>query len=192
MDLGKILLVVIGGFAFIIVIFVVWFIATHNSINASDQEANAAWSNVENQYQRRADLFPNLVATVKAYATHESSVITDATNARAQWAGAKTPEEKVKAAEQMDATINRFMVVVEAYPDLKASSNFATLQAQIEGTENRISTERKRYTDAATAYNIKIKNMPTSIVADFYGYKAKPLFEANKGTDVAPKINFTE
>lgn len=191
MDFGKILLVVIGGIAFIVLIFVVWFITTHNSINASDQEANAAWSNVENQYQRRADLFPNLVATVKGSAMHESSVIGEATNARSQWEAAKTPEGKVKAAEQMDAAINRFMVVVEAYPDLKANSNFVTLQAQIEGSENRISTERKRYTDAARAYNTEIKNIPTSIVADFYGYKAKPLFEADKGTDVAPKINFT-
>jgi len=153
MDTGKIILVVVGVFAFIIFIFVAWFVTTHNSLVNADQETNAAWSKVENQYQRRADLLPNLVEVVKGYAKHESTVFEEVTKARSQWADAKTPDDKVKAAGEIDSALSRLMVVVEAYPDLKASSNFAALQAQIEGTENRISTERGRYTDIATAYN---------------------------------------
>jgi len=191
MDTGKIILVVVGVFAFIIFIFVAWFIATHNSLVNADQETNAAWSKVENQYQRRADLLPNLVEVVKGYAKHESTVFEEVTKARSQWADAKTPDDKVKAAGEIDSALSRLMVVVEAYPDLKASSNFAALQAQIEGTENRISTERGRYTEVATIYNIKIKRIPTSLVADIYGYKEKPLFQADKGTDKAPKLNMT-
>jgi len=191
MDTGKIILVVVGVFAFIIFIFVAWFVTTHNSLVNADQETNAAWSKVENQYQRRADLLPNLVEVVKGYAKHESTVFEEVTKARSQWADAKTPDDKVKAAGEIDSALSRLMVVVEAYPDLKASSNFAALQAQIEGTENRISTERGRYTDIATAYNKKIKGIPTSFVADIYGYKEKPLFQADKGTDKAPKLNMT-
>ncbi len=191
MEIGKTLLVVVGVAAFIVVIFVLWFVGTYNSLVSADQDVNAAWSQVENQYQRRADLLPNLVETVKGYAKHESTVFEEVTKARSQWAGAKTQDEKVRAAGEVDSVLSKLMVVVEAYPDLKASASYTTLQAQIEGTENRVSTERKRYTDAANVYNIKIKRIPTSIVADIYGYKAKPLFEANKGTDQAPKLNFT-
>lgn len=191
MDFGKTLLVVVGIFAFIILIFVVWFISTYNGLVSAEKEVNGDWSQVENQYQRRADLLPNLVEVVKGYAKHESSVFEEVTKARSQWADAKTQEDKVKAAGEIDSALSRLMVVVEAYPDLKASSNFATLQAQIEGTENRISTERGRYIKTATAYNIKIGQMPTSIVADIYGYKEKPLFQADKDTDKAPKLNMT-
>lgn len=191
MDFGKTLLVVVGALAFIVVVFVVWFIGTYNSLVSADQETNAAWSQVENQYQRRADLLPNLVEVVKGYAKHEATVFEEVTKARSQWAGAKSQDEKMKAADEMQSVLSRLMVVVEAYPDLKASASYTTLQAQIEGTENRISTERKRYTEVANAYNIKIKKIPTSLVADIYGYKAKPLFEADAGTNKAPKINLT-
>jgi LemA protein len=191
MDLGKTLLVVIGAGAFIVVVLVVWFIGTYNSLVAASQDVNAQWSQVENQYQRRADLIPNLVATVQGYAKHESSTFEEVTAARSQWAGAKTQDDKMKAATQMDSALSRLMVVVEAYPDLKASTSFTTLQAQLEGTENRISTERMRYNDAVRDYNVKIKGIPTSIVADIYGYKDKPFFEAVKGAENAPKVNFT-
>lgn len=191
MDIGKTLLVVIGVFAFIILIVVVWFIGTYNSLVSADQDVNNAWSKVENQYQRRADLLPNLVEVVKGYAKHEATVFEEVTKARSQWAGAKSQEDKMKAGDEMGSALSKLMVVVEAYPDLKASTSFTTLQAQIEGTENRISTERGRYTDTATAYNKKIKRIPTSLVADIYGYKAKPLFESDKGADKAPKLNFS-
>ncbi len=191
MDIGKTLLVVIGVFAFIILIIVVWYVGTYNSLVNADQDVNNAWSKVENQYQRRADLLPNLVEVVKGYAKHESTVFEEVTKARSQWAGAKSQEDKMKAGDEMGSALSKLMVVVEAYPDLKASSSYTTLQAQIEGTENRISTERGRYTDVATAYNKKIKGIPTSLVADIYGYKPKPLFESDKGADKAPKLNFS-
>ncbi len=191
MDFGKTLLVVLGVFAFIVLVVVVWFIGTYNSLVAADQDVNAKWSQVENQYQRRADLIPNLVATVQGYAKHESSTFEAVTEARSQWAGAKTQDDKMKAATEMDSALSKLMVVVEAYPDLKASASFTTLQAQLEGTENRISTERMRYNDAVRDYNVKIKGIPTSIVADIYGYKDKPFFEATAGAENAPKVNFT-
>ena len=191
MEIGKTLLVILGVLAFIVFIIVVWFIGTYNSLVATNQDVNAKWSQVENQYQRRADLIPNLVNTTKGYATHESSTLEKVTQARSQWAGAKTQGDKMKAASEMDSALSRLMLVVEAYPDLKASSNFATLQAQLEGTENRISTERMRYNEAVRDYNTKIKGIPTSIVADMYGYKDKPFFEATAGAENVPVVNFT-
>jgi len=191
MDFGKTLLVALGVIAFFILILVLWFIGTYNSLVSVNEDVNTKWSQVENQYQRRADLIPNLVETVKGYAKHEATVFEEVTKARSQWTGAKTSDEKMKAAGEMDSALARLMVVVEAYPDLKASESYTTLQAQLEGTENRISTERMRYNDAVREYNVKIKRIPTSIVADIYGYKDKPFFEADKGTDKAPKVNFT-
>lgn len=191
MDIGKTLLVVLGVVAFIVLAFIIWFISTYNGLVSADQDVNAKWSQVENQYQRRADLIPNLVKTVQAYATHEATVFEEVAKARTQWAGASTQSDKMKAAGEMDSALSRLMVVVEAYPDLKASTGFTTLQAQLEGTENRIATERMRYNDGVRDYNIKIKRIPTSIVADIYGYKDKPFFEADKGTEKAPSVNFT-
>ena len=191
MEFGKVLLVVVGALALIVLIIVVWFIGTYNSLVSADQTANEKWSQVENQYQRRADLIPNLVETVKGYAAHESKVFIDVTEARSQWAAAKTPGDKIKAAEGMDSALSRLMVVVENYPQLKASENFATLQAQLEGTENRVTVARMDYNTVVREYNVKIKTIPTSIVAGIYGFGDKPFFEAEKGTEKAPKVNFT-
>lgn len=191
MDFGKTLLVVVGALAFIVLIIVVWFIGTYNSLVSADQSANEKWSQVENQYQRRADLIPNLVETVKGYAAHESKVFIEVAEARSQWASAKTQGEKIKAAEGMDSALSRLMVVVESYPQLKASENFVTLQAQLEGTENRVTVARMDYNTAVREYNVKIKTIPTSIVAGIYGYNDKPFFEAEKGSEKAPKVNFT-
>ena len=191
MDIGKTLLVIVGVSAFIILIIVVWFIGTYNSLVSADQKSNEQWSQVENQYQRRADLIPNLVETVKGYAAHESKVFKDVTDARSQWASAKTPNEKMKAAEDMDSALSRLIAVVENYPQLKASENFVALQAQLEGTENRVTVARMDYNTAVREYNVKIKTIPTSIVAGIYGYNDKPFFEAEKGTEKAPKVNFT-
>lgn len=191
MSIGKILLVLIGVAAFFVFIFIVWFIGTYNSLVTADQSVNAKWSQVENQYQRRADLIPNLVETVKAYASHEKTVLEEVTKARSQWANAKTPNDKVQAAEGMDNAISRLMVVVESYPQLKANENFAALQAQLEGTENRVAVARMDYNDEVRSYNVKIKQIPTSFVAGIYEFQDKPFFEAEKGTDKAQKVNFT-
>ncbi len=189
-DIGKTLLVVVGALAFIVLIVIAWFIGTYNGLVASSMTVNEKWSQVENQYQRRADLIPNLVDTVKKYAEHESKVFTEVTNARSQWASAKTQEEKIKAADEMSATLSRLMMVVENYPQLKASENFVALQAQLEGTENRVTVARMDYNTAVKDYNIKIKTIPTSIVAGVYGFEDKPLFEAEKGAEKAPKDIF--
>ena len=191
MDMGKTLLVIVGVLAFIVLIIVVWFIGTYNSLVSTDQTVNEKWSQVENQYQRRADLIPNLVETVKGYAAHESKIFIDVAEARSQWASAKTQGEKIKAAEGMDSALSRLMVVVENYPQLKASENFVALQAQLEGTENRVTVARMDYNTAVKDYNVKIKTIPTSIVAGVYGYNDKPFFEAEKGSEKAPKVNFT-
>jgi LemA protein len=191
MDFGKTLLVVVGGLAFIVLVVIVWFIGTYNSLISTDQSVNEKWSQVENQYQRRADLIPNLVETVKGYAAHESKVFTEVTEARSRWASAKTPDDKIKAAGEMDSALSRLMVVVENYPQLKASENFVALQAQLEGTENRITVARMDYNTVVRDYNVKVKTIPTSIVAGVYGYNDKPFFEAEKGAENAPKVNFT-
>jgi LemA protein len=191
MDFGKTLLVVIGVSAAFVLIVVLWYIGTYNSLISTDQSVNEKWSQVENQYQRRADLVPNLVETVKGYAAHESKVFTEVTEARSRWASAKTPDEKIKAAGEMDSALSRLMVVVESYPQLKASENFVALQAQLEGTENRVTVARMDYNTVVREYNVKIKTIPTSIVAGIYGYNDKPFFEAEKGAEKAPKVNFT-
>lgn len=190
-DIGKTLLVVIGVSAFIVLIIVVWFIGTYNSLISADQRVNEQWSQVENQYQRRADLIPNLVEIVKGYAKHEATVFEEVTKARSQWASAKTPDEKMKAAGDIDSALSRLMMVVENYPQLKASDSFVALQSQLEGTENRVTVARMDYNTAVREYNVKIKRIPTSIVAGIYGYDDKPFFEAEKGAEKAPKVNFT-
>jgi LemA protein len=191
MDFGKTLLVVIAVLAAFVLVIVLWFIGTYNNLVSADQGVNEKWSQVENQYQRRADLIPNLIETVKGYAKHEATVFEEVAKARSQWASAKTPDEKIKAAGEIDSSLSRLMVVVESYPQLKASDNFVALQAQLEGTENRITVARMDYNTAVREYNVKINTIPTSIVAGMYGYNAKPFFEANKGAENAPKVNFT-
>lgn len=192
MDVGKLLLTVIGALALIVLIVVIWFIGTYNGLISAEQTVNEKWSQVENQYQRRADLIPNLVDTVKGYVAHESKVFIEVTEARSKWAAAKTTDEKMKAAEGMDSALSRLMLVVENYPQLRASENFVTLQAQLEGTENRVTVARMDYNTAVRDYNVKIKRIPTSIVAGIYGFEDKPFFEAEKGTEKAPKVNFTD
>ncbi len=193
-DLGKTLLVVLGVLAFFVLIVVVWFIATYNSLVEADQDVNAKWSQVENQYQRRYDLVPELVETVKGYATHEREVFEEVTRARSQWAAAKSTgstDQQMKATADLESSISRLLLVAENYPNLKASDNFMALQAQLEGTENRVAVARMDYNNAVQGYNTKIKKIPTSIVAGIYRYEDKPFFEAEKGAEKAPKVNFT-
>jgi len=191
MDLGKTLLVVVGGLALIILIIVLWFIGTYNSLISTDQTVNEKWSQVENQYQRRYDLIEKLVNVTKGYAAHEKTVFEDVTKARSQWASAKNLEEKTKAAEEMNSALSRLIVVVENYPQLKASDVFMNLQASIEGTENRVAVARMDYNTVVKEYNTKIKVIPTSIVAGMYGFTDKPFFEAEKGAEKSPKADFT-
>ncbi|MDD5616680.1 MAG: LemA family protein [Candidatus Methanoperedens sp.] len=168
------------------------FFFTYNGLVSAQEGVDAQWYQVENQYQRRADLIPNLVDTVKGYAAHEEKVFTEVTKYRSQWSAAATQEEKMAAAEGMDSAISKLLVVVESYPQLKASENFLALQAQLEGTENRIAVERMRYNEKVRDYNTQLKKIPSSFVAGMSGLEPKAYFEAEKGAQDVPKVNFNQ
>lgn len=174
----------------------------YNSLVEQQQGVEQAWAQVENQYQRRADLIPNLVNTVKGYAEHESSTLESVTNARAGLTKAydaaqavENPQENIEQYQQAQSALKGALdiyvnAVREAYPDLKANTNFMSLQTQLEGTENRISTERKRYTEAVMEYNTSIRKFPTNIYAGWFGFKEKPQFKAEPGASKAPEVKF--
>lgn len=171
----------------------------YNSLVEKQQDVDQAWAQVENQYQRRADLIPNLVNTVKGYSTHEEETLIKVTEARAKAtsitldANDLTEENLARyqqAQNELSGALKSLLAVQEAYPDLKANENFMNLQAQLEGTENRISTERKRYTEAVREYNTAIKKFPTTIYAGWFGFKEKPQFKAEAGAEKAPEVKF--
>jgi LemA protein len=175
--------------------------STYNDIVTLDQGVNAQWAQVQNVYQRRADLIPNLVATVKGYAAHESEVLQAVTASRSQVGSIQaTPEilnnpaefQKFQQAQAgLGSALQRLLVVVERYPDLKANQNFLELQSQLEGTENRITVERKRFNESAQQYNIRIKQFPTNLVAGFFRFAEKQYFQGAPGSDKAPTVDFS-
>ena len=178
---------------------VLWFKGAYNNMVTAEEGVSAAWSQVENVYQRRADLIPNLVATVKGYAAHESSTLEGVVEARSKAtqvtvsAEDLSPEALAKFnAAQGDLTnaLGRLLMLTENYPDLKANQNFSELQAQLEGTENRITTERMKFNDAAKAYNTLIRKFPDNIVASIFGFEKKGYFEAAAGAEQAPIVEF--
>jgi LemA protein len=174
----------------------------YNAFQSLDEEAKASWSEVLNQYQRRADLVPNLVETVKGYAEHEKEVLTDVANARSKVGSMQvTPEllndpeafAKFQAAQgQLTSALSRLMAVAENYPNLKADQGFRDLQAQLEGTENRVTVARNRYIETIKDYNISVRSFPNNLTAMMFGYKAKPTFtvENEKAISSAPKVEF--
>lgn len=171
----------------------------YNSLVDKQQSVDEAWAQVENQYQRRADLIPNLVNTVKGYSTHESETLEKVTLARAKATSITIDADNLneetlaryqQAQGELSQALKSLLAVTEAYPDLKANENFLNLQAQLEGTENRISTERKRYTEAVKEYNTAIKKFPTVIYAGWFGFEAKPQFKAEEGAQKAPEVKF--
>lgn len=176
------------------------FCATsYNSMVSQDEAVGTAWSNVENQYQRRADLIPNLVNTVKGYANHEKETLEAVISARAKATQTsinlnEISSEKMAAFQQaqgeLSSALSRLMVSIERYPDLKANQNFQALQAQLEGTENRISVERKKFNEIARAYNTSIRRFPKNIVAGLFGFEKRPYFEAQEGSEKAPEVKF--
>ena len=183
--------ILIGGF--------IWVKNTYNGLVKADEGVSAAWAQVENVYQRRADLIPNLVATVKGYAAHESSTLEGVVEARSKAtqvtvsAEDLSPEALAKFnAAQGDLTnaLGRLLMLTENYPDLKASQNFSELQAQLEGTENRIATERMKFNETAKAYNTLIRKFPDNIVASMFGFEKKGYFEAAAGAEQAPVVEF--
>ncbi len=174
-------------------------IGKYNTLVGLEESVDGQWANVENQYQRRADLIPNLVATVKGYASHESETLEGVISARAKATQITvdpnnlTPEklQEYQAAQgQLSSALGKLLMITENYPDLKANQNFLELQAQLEGTENRISTERNRFNESAKSYNTQIRKFPSNIIASITGFEKKPYFEAEAGNETAPEVEF--
>ena len=193
---GAIALLVIALVAFGVIS---WYFSTKNSLVSVDESVSTAWSNVENQYQRRADLIPNLVETVKGYAKHEENTFKEVVEARAKATQITvdptnmTPEKmkEFQAAQgELGNALGRLIAVSENYPELKANENFKDLQAQLEGTENRINEARRQFNQAVQDYNLKVRQFPSSIVANIAGFTTKTKFEAEAGSEKAPKVSF--
>lgn len=186
-------LIGVGLLLAVIVIPVMMFFSINNGIIDADENANKAWANVETVLQRRYDLIPNVVNTVKGFASHEKELLTEVTRLRSQWGEAKAAgntAQSVKTAGMLEGALGRLMVVVERYPDLKSNQNFLALQEELAGTENRISVERRRYNEAVAVYNKKIRKAPGSIVAGMMGHEKREPFEAAPEAAQAPKVEF--
>ncbi len=182
----KVLLAVI---AIIVIVGAILF-SGYNSLVSMNENVNGKWSQVDNQLQRRNDLIPNLVNTVKGYAAHESAVFKNVADARAKMGGAKTVAEKSQADGELSGALSRLLMVAEAYPQLKANTNFIQLQDELAGTENRIAVARKDYNDSVQIYNAKIKSLPTAIYAGTFGFTARDYFKADAAAKTAPKVQF--
>ncbi|MDF2675455.1 MAG: LemA family protein [Clostridiales bacterium] len=174
----------------IIGIVIVWGIGTYNSLVSYDQKTKSSYSQIQNQLQRRLDLIPNLVNTVKGYASHEKEIMESLANARANLAGAKTINEQAAANDEISGALSRLLVIVENYPTLKADANFRQLMDELAGTENRISVARKDYNEVIQGYNVKVKRFPTVIFAKLFGFNEKAYFEASPDAGKAPEVNF--
>jgi len=186
-----------GFFIVLLIVLFSWGKNSYNNMVAAEENVTQTWSAVESQYKRRADLIPNLVEVVKGYAKHENKTLTEVVEARAKATqltvdpNNTTPEKLAKyqaAQSQVGSSLNRLLMSVEAYPDLKANQNFLTLQTQLEGTENRITTERGRYIIAIKEYNILIRRFPSNIIANMTGFEKKANFEGEAGIENAPQI----
>ncbi len=181
----------------VLALLALWGVKAYNGLVKNQESVSSAWSQVENNYQRRSDLIPNLVATVKGYAEHESSTLEAVVQARANATsvnGGNLSEEEVaayqKAQGEVSSALGRLLMVVENYPELKANENFLDLQAQLEGTENRIAEARRQFNETAKAYNVKVRTFPSNIVASIFGFDAKGYFEADEAAKTAPKVEF--
>lgn len=183
----------------VILALVLWGVSGYNSLVGMDEEVNGRWANVETQYQRRSDLVPNLVSTVKGYAAHEKSTLEAVMAARSQATQVKidpsncTPQQLAayqKAQGDVTTALGKLLAISENYPQLKANENFLELQSQLEGTENRINVARKDFNDAAKKFNMSIRRFPKSIIASMCGFEKRSYFEAEAGADKAPKVEF--
>ena len=196
MKKGTIILICIAG---ALLLFAGFCITKYNGLVDANAEVEKKWADVEAVYLRRADLIPNLVATVKGYAEHEESTLQAVTDARTRATSitidpaTATPEQMeawMAAQDEVSGALGRLLAVAESYPDLKANQNFLQLQAQLEGTENRISVERQKYNEAVKEYNVMVRRFPNNIIASMFGFDAKSMFEAQAGAEVAPVVVF--
>lgn len=196
MKKGYIVLIVV---AVVILSIFLWFRGSYNGMVSMSEGVSSQWSNVENQYQRRSDLIPNLVNTVKGYAAHEQQTLDDVVNARAKATQTQINFDQLDEAAlkkinnvqgELSSALSRLMAISESYPDLKANQNFLELQAQLEGTENRIAVERRKFNETVKSYNSFIRQFPKNMIAGMFGFVPKPYFEATAGAENAPKVEF--
>ncbi|MBS3109782.1 LemA family protein [Candidatus Woesearchaeota archaeon] len=179
-------LIVLG----VIVLLVLTYISIYNTLVRMNEGVNGGWANVETQYQRRVDLIPNLVSTVKGAADFEAGTLEEITRLRSQWQAAPDVNAKIETANQIESALSKLLVIAENYPQLTATQNYQALQDELANTENKISVERKRYNDLVRAFNAKIKTFPSNIVAGNLGYTDKTYFEAAAGAETAPLVDF--
>ncbi len=193
-------LAILGGLAVVVIGVVLWGMGVYNSFVRLDEGVSSAWSQVESQYQRRADLIPNLVETVKGYASQEKSVLLGVTEARAKVSQITVTKEVLEdpnafakfqsAQDQFSSAISRLLAVAENYPNLKSNENFLALQTQLEGTENRITVERQRFNTTVQEFNTKVRTVPASIIASLGGFREKAYFKSKEGAENAPQVKF--
>lgn len=173
----------------VVVIIVLWVVGFYNSIINLNESVDNQWAQVETQYQRRFDLIPNLVASVKSVLTQEQKVFGDIADARTRYAGATTVNDKAAAATEVESALSRLLVIMENYPALKSNETVQALMVQLEGTENRISVERKRFNDSVKVYNVRIKTFPANLLAGLFNFDARNFFEAVEGSEKAPTVD---
>ena len=184
---GRIGWLIVAG---LVVVAAFWFLGARNRLVRQDEQVDAAWSEIENQLQRRSDLIPNLVATVRGFASQESEVLATVSNARARLAGAQGVQESAAADNELSGALSRLLVVVEAYPDLRSNQNFIRLQDELAGTENRIAVARQRYNDSVRAFNSAVRSIPTSSIATTLGLMQREYFEVAPAAREVPQVNF--
>ena len=186
----KILLIILGIILLFGIIIFSSIKGTYNSLVVLDEGVKAAWAQVENQLQRRYDLIPNYVETVKGFAKQEREVFIKVTEARSKVGGATSVPDKIKANNQLSSALSRLLVVVERYPELKSDQNFLRLQDELAGTENRIAVERRRYNETVKTLNIKVRSFPTNILAGMFGFEKAAFFEVPEAAKAVPKVEF--
>ncbi len=184
--------VLIAGAVIVLMLFggIAWYVGQRNSLIALDESVNGAWSEVDNQLQRRSDLIPNLVSTVQGFASQEQQVFSDIADARARLAGAQTVSETAEGYERMESALSRLLVVVEAYPELRSNQNFLRLQDELAGTENRVAVARQRYNSSVQTYNARIRMFPASMLAGSLGMTTREYFEVDESVRTVPDVNF--
>lgn len=173
----------------VVVVLVIYGFSTYNRLVSASEAIDGQWAQVETQYQRRFDLIPNLVSSVKGIFKQEDKVFGEIADARTRYSGANSVNEKAKAASDVEGALGRLLVIVESYPQLQSSQTVQTLMAQLEGTENRISIERSRFNDAVRSYNLSVKRFPSSVIASISNFTERNYFEAAKGAENAPNVN---
>lgn len=178
------------GLLVVAVVIIGMIFSSYNSLATLDEEVTGAWSQVENQLQRRAELIPNLVNTVKGYASHEEKIFTEVTKAREKLIGAGSIEETAQAGQELTGSLSRLLAIAENYPDLKADANFRQLSDELAGTENRIAVSRMDYNNTVKSYNTKIRRFPTAFIASMFNFEQRDYFEANEGATETPNVEF--